>query len=243
VIHEVVFVEILDLLILAAGRGSRMGEVVPKQFVPLGGQPMIVYCLKVFESLPYIGTKYIVCSQDEMTRMNEILLEYRLSKFVLVKGGEVRAESVRNGLDQVRSERLITHNAVLPFVTKRLVDQVVAENYDCVTTATPLEYNLCEGEAFGERIVPRTRLKFINTPQSFRTRVFRECHERARRDGYIPQSDCELMLHYGHTVRFVPGTTANNKITTRADLLMAEMMLRNLGLWSEHGCDTPGEKE
>jgi len=175
--------------------------------------------------------------------MHQILLEYRLSHFILVKGGEVRAESVRNGLDHVQSERVITHNAAVPFVTKRLVDQVVAENYDCVTTATPLEYNLCEGEAFGERIVPRARLKLISTPQSFRTRVFRECHERARQDGYTPQSDCELMLHYGYTVRFVPGTASNIKITTQLDLMTAEMMLGNLGIGSEHGGDTPGEKE
>jgi len=233
--------EILDLVVLAAGRGTRMEEAVPKQFVPLGGQPMIVVGLKVFESLPYIGTKVVVCSQDQMNRMNGILSEYRISNFVLVKGGEVRAESVRNGLDRVRSERVITHNAAMPFVTKRLVDQVVAEDYDCVTTVTPVEYNLCEGEAFAERIVPRAHLKLINTPQSFRTRVFRECHERARRDGYIPQSDCELMLHYGQTVRFVPGTANNIKITTRVDLMVAEMMLRNPSLWSEPCCDGLGE--
>lgn len=234
--------EILDLVVLAAGRGTRMGDAVPKQFVSLGGQPMILHSLKVFESLPYIGTKYIVCSQDQMTRMNEILSEHRISRFVLVQGGEARAESVRRGLDRVQSERVITHNAALPFVTKKLVDQVVAENYDCVTTVTPVESNLCEGEAFAERIVSRARLKHINTPQSFRTQVFRECHEKARREGYVPLSDCELMLHYGHTVRFVPGATTNIKITTRIDLMVAEIMLQDPSFLSEHCREGLGEE-
>lgn len=235
--------EILDLLVLAAGRGSRMGETTSKQFLLLGGQPIITYCLKVFESLPYIGAKYVVCSGGDIARMSELLAEYRITNFIVVEGGEVRAESVRNGLEHVVTERVITHNAALPFVTKRLVDQVVAEDYDCVTTVTPLEHNLCEGEAFGERVVPRSRLKLINTPQSFRTRVFRECHERARRDGYSPQTDCELMLHYGRTVRFVPGTSANFKITTRVDLFVAEMMLAHPQFWPEGDWDTVGQRE
>lgn len=232
--------ETLDLLILAAGGGSRMGGVTPKQFVLLGGQPLIVHCLKVFVSLPYIGTKHIVCSSNDMARMREVLLEHRITEVVLVEGGAVRAESVRNGLDRVKTARVITHNAVLPFVTKRLVDQVVAEDYDCVTTVTPLEQNLCEGEAFGERIVPRARLKLINTPQSFRTAVLKECHERAKREGFVPQSDCELMLHYGRTVRFVPGNAANFKITTPADLLVAETVLMHPALWREDGGDAIG---
>ncbi len=73
--------EILDLLVLAAGRGSRMGEATPKPFLLLGKQPVIVYCLQVFESLPYIGTKYVVCSPGDMTRMTEVLTEYLISNF------------------------------------------------------------------------------------------------------------------------------------------------------------------
>jgi len=222
-------IEVLDLVVLAAGRGTRAQRSAPKQFVDLCGKPMIIYSLEVFEGLPYIGTKYVTCTPDDMGRMHEVLSEYRISDFVLVEGGTTRAESVWNGLVRVQTERVVTHNAAVPFVTKRLVDQVVAEIHDCVTTATPMPYNLCEGEHFAERIVPRARLKLINTPQCFRTQAFRECHERARREGFVPTSDCELMLRYGRTVRLVPGTPQNFKITTPLDMAVAETMLRDPG--------------
>jgi len=217
--------ERLDLLVLAAGRGTRAKDALPKQFIVLAGKPLLIHGLEVFERLDYIGTRYIVCSADQKGRMQEVLLEYRISDYVLVDGGESRAESVRNGLRQVQRARVITHNAVMPFVTESLIHQVAAQDYDCVTTVTPLEYNLCEGDEFAERIVPRQRLKFINTPQSFRTEVFRDCHERAVRNGYVPASDAELMLHYCRTVRFLPGSERNFKITTPLDLAVAEMIL------------------
>jgi len=154
----------LDLLVLAAGRGTRAKDSVPKQFIPLAGKPILIHGLEVFERLDYIGTKYVVCGHDQKDRTDEVLREHGISHYVLVEGGDSRADSVCNGLRHVRRERVITHNAVMPFVTESLIARVAAEDYDCVTTATPLEYNLCEGDAFAERIVPRSRLKLINTP-------------------------------------------------------------------------------
>jgi len=217
--------EKLDLVVLAAGRGTRAKDSVPKQFIVLAGKPILIHGLEVFERVECVGTKYIVCAGDQKDRMEKTLREYHISNFVLVEGGEYRAASVYNGLSRVQSERVITHNAVMPFVEERLIRQVASEDHDCVTTVTPLEYNLCEGDEFGERIIPRQRLKLINTPQSFRTKVFLQCHERARQEGYVAASDTELMLHYGRTVRFVPGTERNFKITTPLDLAVAEMIL------------------
>ncbi|MHC4517212.1 MAG: IspD/TarI family cytidylyltransferase [Planctomycetota bacterium] len=215
----------LDLIVLAAGRGTRAKDSVPKQFIVLAGKPILIHGLEVYERLDCIKTKYVVCGHDQKDRMDAVLREYHIANYVLVEGGESRAASVYNGLSQVQRDRVITHNAVMPFVEEHLIRQVAAEDHDCVTTVTPLEYNLCEVDEFGERIVPRQRLRLINTPQSFRTEVFRDCHERARREGYVPASDTELMLHYGRTVRFVPGTERNFKITTPLDLAVAEMIL------------------
>lgn len=226
-----------DLLVLAAGAGTRVGGEVPKQFLSLGGHPAMVYGIRVFDSVPWIGAKVLVCAPDMMDRAREILEQHAQPGWELVPGGRTRAASVRLGLAHIRSERVLTHNAAMAFVTRRLVEQVRGDD-DCITTATPLEYNLCEGDEFAERIVPRARLKYINTPQSFRTSLFRAAHERAHREGFTPLSDTELMLHCGHTVRFVPGTPANFKITTRTDLLTAEAILREPAVWEELGLDS-----
>ncbi len=200
-------------------------DAAPKQFITLAGKPILIHGLEVFERLDYVATKYIVCGRDQGDSTAEVLRTYGISNWVLVEGGDSRADSVRNGLQRVRTRRVLTHNAVVALVTQDLVDRVVAEDYDGVTMATALEYNLCEGEEFAERIVPRKHLKLINTPQCFRTDVFRECHDRARREGYVPASDTELLLHYGRTVRLVPGPDWNFKITTPLDLAVAEMIL------------------
>jgi len=230
-------VEDLDLLVLAAGSGTRVGGSVPKQFQLLGGRPVIVYGLRVFESIPYIASRLLVCAPELMSPISDMLEDHRMRDWTLVEGGRTRADSVRLGLARVRTERVVTHNAAMPFVTRHLVDQVQGDD-DCITTTTPLEYNLCEGEDIAERIVPRARLKYINTPQSFRTDVVLQCHERAHLEGFVPQSDTELLLHYGHRIRLVPGTPANFKVTTRTDLLTAEMILGHPELWEELGLDS-----
>lgn len=219
--------ETLDLVVLAAGKGTRMNHSMPKQFLHLSGKPIIIHTLQVFEQIPYIGKKYITSHPDMAEEMNMLLKEYNISNYEIVNGGATRAESVRNAISCVTTPRLITHNAVLPFVTRQLVDNVAGQDYDCVTTVTPLEYNLCLGEEFAERIVHRDGLKLINSPQSFRTDAFRQCHQKALDEGYIPKSDCELMLHYNRKVRFVPGDVKNFKITTRLDLIIAQAIMSN----------------
>lgn len=226
-----------DLLMLAAGAGTRVGRELPKQFLTLGDHPHMVYAVRVFDSIPWIGTRVLVCAPEMMDLARDLIAHHGRAGWTLVAGGRTRAESVRLGLAHVRSERVVTHNAAMAFVTRQLVEQVRGED-DCITTATPLEDNLCEGDDVAERIVPRARLKYINTPQSFRTGLFRAAHERAHREGFTPLSDTELMLHCGHTVRFVQGTPANFKITTRTDLLTAEAILRTPAVWSELGLDS-----
>ena len=136
-------------------------------------------------------------------------------------GGDSRQESVRLALEHVRSDRVITHNAALPFVTQELIANVVWEDYPCVTTVTSMVYPVCRGDEFAEQMVRLEGLKLINTPQSFHTEVFRECHRKAYDELVFVNSDCELMLHYGHTVRFVEGDVKNFKITTPLDVILA----------------------
>lgn len=218
--------EKLDLLILAAGKGERMGTELPKQFLNLCGKPVIIHTIEAFYKLPYIGDIYITMPADYMKYAKNLLTGYGCDKCRLIAGGKTRQESVLNGLDHIQTHRMLTHNAVLPLVTKQLIDNVVNEYYDCVTTVTDLEYNLCKGDHFAEQIVSRKGLKLINSPQSFITDKFRNNHYKAIRENISVNSDCELMMHYNDTVRFVPGDITNFKITTPMDFAMAEYIMR-----------------
>ena len=214
----------IDVIILAAGRATRCG--VAKQYADLCGTPVIVRALRPFERLPYVGRKYITVRQDDADLAFRILNEHQISNFELVIGGETRQESVYRALHRVGTERVITHNAALPFVTEGLIDRVASEEYPCVTTVTPLQVNICRGKEFAEQLIDRDSLQVINTPQSFHAATFFECHRRALEDHLVVASDCELMMHYGHRVRFVPGIPENFKLTTALDMILAESLAR-----------------
>ena len=217
--------EILDLILLAAGRGARTAESVPKQFLQLMGKPVIIHALTTFEHLPFVGTKYVTVHPDDASLTHDLLSRHGISNFELVQGGQTRQESMRSALDHVQTRRVITHNAALPFVTEGLVTNVVREDYPCVTTVTPMEYSLCWGRDFATEMVRPDDLQVINTPQSFHTAALRGCHQRAHAEGVTVRTDCELMLRYGYTVRFVEGHPTNFKITTPLDVLLAKSLM------------------
>ena len=216
--------ESLDLILLAAGRGSRTFQPVAKQFLDVGGKPVLIHAILKFEGLPFVGTKYVTVHPDDMAFVQDLFLQYQITKFDLVRGGETRQESVRLALEHVQTDRVITHNAALPFVTKELIRNVVRENYPCVTTVTPLGYSLCRGEEFAEEIVHPENLQVINTPQTFHTKAFRQCHRRAHQENQEFKTDCELMLRNGYQIKFVQGDPENFKITTPLDVFLAKSL-------------------
>jgi 2-C-methyl-D-erythritol 4-phosphate cytidylyltransferase len=217
-------VETLDLIVLAAGEATRLGEPVAKQFLDLCGKPVIIHALSTFENLPYVGTKFIAVQRDDVELADHLLRNHKITNFEIVCGGKTRQESVRLALQHVRTRRVITHNAALPFVTKLLIDNVVREDYCCVTTVTPVQQSLCRGDEFARQMVPPEGLKLINTPQSFHTAPFRKCHRKANEDHLVVRTDCELMLHYGYRVKFVQGVSENFKITTPLDMILARAL-------------------
>ena len=217
----------LDLIVLAAGDATRVGETIPKQFLDLCGKPVIIHALNTFEKLPYLGTKYIVVHRDTVDLADRLLREHGITNYKIICGGATRQESVRLAVKHVRTKRVITHNAALPFVTKVLIDNVVREDYPCVTTVTPVQHNICRGDEFARQMVAPENLKLIHTPQSFHTEAFQKCHRQAHQDHVVVRSDCELMLHYGYRVKFVQGSLENFKITTPLDLILARALARS----------------
>jgi 2-C-methyl-D-erythritol 4-phosphate cytidylyltransferase len=224
----------LDLIFLCAGRGLRVGLNLPKQFVLLGGKPMLLHSLAVFEQLPMVGRKIIVHDPADATHLTGILDKHGISQWVLVPGGGTRQESVRRGLALVGTERVITHNAAVPFITCGMVADAVATAGDCVTTATEVQDNLVREVGATVRPVVRQGLRVINSPQVFSTAAFRRAHALALVEQRAFNSDSELMLHYGHAVTLIPGPPWSFKVTDRVDLALAETILQRPDLFP--GC-------
>jgi 2-C-methyl-D-erythritol 4-phosphate cytidylyltransferase len=225
--------ESIDLVFLCAGRGTRVGLEDPKQFVPLCGRPVLIHSLEVFERLPIIGKKIIVHDPAEADRLDLILSAHGITDYHLVAGGNTRQESVRRGLAEVTTTRVFTHNAAVPFITPAMLNRVMSTSADCVTTSTSVQDSLVRVVEGQLQPIPRAGLCVINSPQVFRTAIFRDAHESAFRSGTKFNSDAELMLHFHHTLQLVPGPPWSFKITDRVDLALAETILQRPDLFPE----------
>lgn len=217
--------EQLDVIILAAGRGMRVGATAAKQFLELGGIPVLVRTLSKFDGLPFVASRIVVCPADAMEQTATLLASHGITDCQIIAGGNTRQQSMRNALLHVSTRRVITHNSALPFVTRELIANVVHNEAPCVTTATSFELRLCRGTDTASAVVDHSNLKLINTPQSFQTALFRSCHQQAFEQNLAFHTDCDLMMYFGHEVRLVEGSPLNFKITTTLDLLLAEALV------------------
>ena len=221
----------IDLVFLCAGRGARVALDNPKQFVDLCGKPVMIHSLEVYEGLPFIGRKIIVHDLAQKAQIQENLGKYQISNCTLVAGGLTRQESVRSGIACATTPRVLTHNAAVPLVTREMIELVMQPGADCVTTATEIKDSLVRVDREQLTSISRKGLFIVNSPQVFRTDAIRQAHESAASANIGFNSDAELMLHYGYSVRLVPGAPWSFKITDRVDLALAETILKRPDLF------------
>lgn len=221
-------------IIVAAGRGSRMGTKTPKQFLELAGEPVLVHTLRRVAACPDIDRILVALPPEEMGFFSS-LLERAVPSVGIVAGGGHRQESVFNALqaiDRLRTDIVVVHDGVRPLVTDGDFSRVIARAREAgaAILATPVRDTIKEVE--GDRIVrtlDRRRLYLAQTPQAFRAEILIEAHERARREGIMATDDAALVERCGHPVVVVEGSPDNIKITWPEDLLLAEALLRLRG--------------
>ena len=218
----------------AGGSGTRMGNEVPKQFLQLGGVPLLIHALRVFESSRTIAEIVVVVPQDEVTYcQQELLPQFALSKVSTVTAGGVRRQdSVWNGLQAVdeRTKIVVVHDAVRPFVTGAMVEQVVecAGTNGAAIAAIPLHDTVKRAAPDGtiETTLDRQRLWSAQTPQAFKLELLLEAHRSSRQSGVEATDDAFLVEQIGHHVAIVNGSPDNIKVTRPEDLVMGEAILR-----------------
>ncbi len=220
-------------LIVAAGKGLRMGGPVSKQFISIGGRTILAHTLAVFDQAPEIDRIVLVIPEAETAWVRTRILDGSgLSKPPdLVAGGRHRQDSVYHGLCHIPEADgiVLIHDGVRPFVTPGQIAATLAmarETGACIL-ALPLTDTLKETGP-GRRIrstLDRTSVWAAQTPQTFHLSVIRQAHQAARRDGYIGTDDARLVERMGQPVSVVPGSRFNIKITTPDDLILAKALL------------------
>lgn len=219
-------------LVVAAGRGSRMGDGLPKQYRRLGGRPVLRHSLGTFAAHPGIDTTVVVIHPDDRPLYDEAAAGLALPD--PVPGGAERQESVRLGLEALQGvapDLVLIHDGARPFVDAGVIDRVIAalSEHPGAIPALPVADTLKRGApAAGggapviAETVPRDGLWRAQTPQGFRYADLLRAHRSA--EGQVLTDDAAVMEAAGGTVVLVPGAEANVKITTREDLLRAERL-------------------
>lgn len=232
-------------LIPAAGMGKRMAAGINKQYLKLGGKPILAHTLDVFEKAPFVDDVYVIVPEDEITYCRENVIEsYGYTKVRrIVAGGRERQQSVFNGLKAADGldidDIVIVHDGVRPFVpldaVRRSVE--VARLHDGALVAVPVKDTVkITAEGIVVDTPGRENIWLAQTPQTFRYGVIRQAYERAENEGFLGTDDSSLVERLGKTVHIVMGDYRNIKITTPEDMLLAEAFLKDRDKQHDAGC-------
>ena len=217
-------------IVPAAGTGSRMGGSSPKQFLRLGGVPVLVRTLRILAGSRVVRGIVLVAPPAAVERTRRLLARHRVPRVLaVVPGGAKRQESVWLGLQAVppAADLVVVHDGVRPFITGTLVRDVVeaARRFGAAICGIPVRETVKRHrEGFVETTVDRGGLWLIQTPQAFRRTLLWEAHEKARRDGFLGTDDAVLVERLGVPVRMVAGLQENLKVTTPDDLARARIL-------------------
>ncbi len=220
-------------LIPAAGRGLRMGGPVPKQFLALGGRPLLLHSLQILQESSAIQEIILaVPASERQYCLEEIVTPHGISKVrKIVPGGDQRQDSVRRALAELGEEVdiVLVHDAVRPFVTSDLIVRVIraATVHGAAIAALPMRDTVKQvgHDGFIERTIDRRPLWLAQTPQAFRKDWLEEAHHKAELNNVHATDDAHLVELLGRPVMVVEGSGDNIKVTRPEDLDIGEAIL------------------
>lgn len=224
----------VSAVIVAAGGSVRMGIADSKQFIPLLSRPAIEYTLKVFQKCHLIKEIVIVCREQDNDRINKIIELNGFSKVSkLVKGGDSRADSVRNGIGACseNAKYYAIHDGARPLITVEEIERVVEAAFDtgAATLGTSVKDTIKVVDGFNniESTPIRSQLRAVQTPQVFERDLYRFALENAGDNLINFTDDCSLIENMGGEVLVVKGNEENIKLTTPIDIVIAESILKS----------------
>ena len=216
-------------VIVAAGSSRRMGGV-DKLAAPLAGRPLLAHTVLAFAEHAQVQALVVAVSESNQTEV-EALLEDVAPEVRVVRGGARRRDSVRAGLGVLpRCEYVVVHDGARPLVTAELIDAVLAgaREKEAAICAVPVADTVKQVDNYGfaRRTLDREGLWLAQTPQAFRLELLLRAHAASAED---VTDDAQLVERLGLPVRIVAGSTRNIKVTTPADLALAEALLTTAG--------------
>ncbi|WP_160678866.1 2-C-methyl-D-erythritol 4-phosphate cytidylyltransferase [Clostridium sp. C8-1-8] len=218
----------VSAVIVAGGKGKRMGTDVAKQYINIGGKPILYYAIKAFAECKQIDEIILVTQKDEIQYCkSQIVEKFNLPVKTIVEAGAERQDSVYNGLNSIDDcDVVLIHDAARPFVTSTIIEKGIkyAEDFGAAAPGvTPKDTIKIKGnDGFSIETPDRNTLFAVQTPQCFKYKMIKDCHEKIR-NANIPVTDDTMAFEMFYNKVFLyEGDYKNIKITTPEDLILAE---------------------
>ncbi len=215
-------------IIVAGGKGLRMGGELPKQFIPIEGRPVLMRTLDTFHACDESIQIILVLPRDHQDYWRELCAQYQFAvPHRIVDGGATRFHSVQNGLSLVDApEALVAvHDGVRPFVSHEVISRCYAEAeaHGAVVPVIPVVETVRQLVGEGSKTVARNAYRLVQTPQTFRATLLRRAYEQPYTDAFT--DDASVVEALGEAVTLVDGNRENIKLTTPFDLIVAKALV------------------
>ena len=214
------------IIIVAGGKGLRMGGDIPKQFLPVCGKPVLMRTLEVFHAYDSSIHIILVLPVSQQAYWQDLCQEYQFTlAHDIANGGDTRFHSVKNGLALVEGEGLVgVHDGVRPFVSQEVIARCYEEALlkKAVIPVIGVVETVRHLTDEGSETVPRDQYKLVQTPQVFDVALLRRAYQQEFTDMFT--DDASVVEALGEKVYVVEGNRENIKLTTPFDLKLAEML-------------------
>ncbi|MDY6374459.1 MAG: 2-C-methyl-D-erythritol 4-phosphate cytidylyltransferase [Bacteroidales bacterium] len=207
------------VIIVAAGKGVRVGGPVPKQFLPLDGKPVLMHTIEAFRGTAKI---VLVLGKDNFDYWRELCGQYGFeAEYTLVAGGAERFNSVKNALAAIPDDAIVgVHDGVRPFVTPSVIEDAfkTAEEQGCAVPVVDCtdSVRIVSEDGSSNAPIDRSRVKLVQTPQVFRASMLKQAYNVEFSPLFT--DDASVVEHAGHKIHLTKGDIKNKKITYISDI-------------------------
>ena len=217
------------IIIVAGGKGLRMGSDIPKQFLPIGGKPVLMRTLERFREYSDDIQIILVLPEAQQEYWHQLCDEYHFDvEYTLANGGQTRFHSVQNGLAKVPDDTqgvVGVHDGVRPFPSIEVIRNCyeTARTAKAVIPVIPVVETVRHLDGDSSLTVPRDQYRLVQTPQTFDIQLLKAANKQPYNDGFT--DDASVVEAFGHKITLVEGNRENIKITTPYDLKIAEVLI------------------
>lgn len=217
------------IIVVAGGKGLRMGSDIPKQFLPIGDKPVLMRTLERFREYSDDLQIILVLPEAQQEYWQELCKKYNFKvEYLLANGGQTRFHSVQNGLALVpdNAEGVVgIHDGVRPFPSIGVIRNCyeTARIAKAVIPVIPVVETVRHLNNDDSMTVPRNEYRLVQTPQTFDIQLLKAANHQPYNDGFT--DDASVVESYGHKITLVEGNRENIKITTPYDLKIAEVLI------------------